>query len=440
MKNHEWQIGVLGTFDVENYGDLLFPLLAKAELSARLGHIKLHCFSYHTKTSLRWPYEVRSVADLPQMINHLDAVLIGGGFLIRFDKEVAPGYMPPRPVIHHPTGYWLTPALLALQHNVPLIWNAPGMHRNEIPAWAAPLMELAFTHSTYIAVRDKPSQAALLPFAGKTEIAVVPDTAFGITHLFNEQLSVEFDRLRKQSGLTAPYIIIQSALGLDNFSGFVKKHRQRFQGLQFLALPIGPVLHDHVAILEDDLPGLVRLTDWPHPLLLAKLISQAEAVVGHSYHLSITALASGVPAFTLQDLSKGKYSALSGFGTIFQLTKRGEPDIDWFLARVGKTAPSAAVCATLEPLAKHWDIVTAAIRKGPANTSVWLNRFWQTLPRLLEEGSTHQNATIAALTSECAEKQQRIDDLSRQLAQARAEIDTHHNALAHLQDKSGAKR
>jgi lipopolysaccharide transport system ATP-binding protein len=175
-------------------------------------------------------------------------------------------------------------------------------------------------------------------------------------------------------------------------------------------------------------------------LLLAKLISQAEAVVGHSYHLSITALASGVPAFTLQDLSKGKYSALSDFGTIFQLTRLGEPDIDWFLARVGKTAPSAAACATLEPLAQHWDSVTATIRAGSTTTGVWLNRFWQTLPRLLEEGSTLQNIAIAALTSECTEKQQRIDDLSRQLAQARAEIDTHHNSLAHLRNRSGVKR
>ena len=57
-----------------------------------------------------------------------------------FDKEVAPGYAPPRADIHHPTGYWLTPALIALQHDIPLVWNAPGMHCNDLPAWAAPLL------------------------------------------------------------------------------------------------------------------------------------------------------------------------------------------------------------------------------------------------------------------------------------------------------------
>jgi lipopolysaccharide transport system ATP-binding protein len=65
------------------------------------------------------------VAELPEIIHRLDGLLIGGGFLVRFDKWIAPEYFPPVPGIHHPTRYWLTPALLALQHNVPLVWNAP---------------------------------------------------------------------------------------------------------------------------------------------------------------------------------------------------------------------------------------------------------------------------------------------------------------------------
>ena len=139
MRDQDWHIGLFGTFDVENYGDMLFPLIAKAELTERLGAVNIHTFSYNVKTPPDWPYTVTSLAELPYMIGGLDGVLIGGGFLIRFDKEVAPGYGPPIP-IHHPTGYWLTPALIALQHGIPVIWNAPGavgMDRNKIPAWAA---------------------------------------------------------------------------------------------------------------------------------------------------------------------------------------------------------------------------------------------------------------------------------------------------------------
>ena len=43
------EIGIVGTFDVQNFGDLLFPLIAERELESRLGPIKLHRFSYHAK-------------------------------------------------------------------------------------------------------------------------------------------------------------------------------------------------------------------------------------------------------------------------------------------------------------------------------------------------------------------------------------------------------
>src|SRR5215213_1809972 len=221
MRGCEWQIGLFGTFDVENYGDLLFPLVAEAELSRRLGPVKLHRFSYHARTPPDWPYEVTSLTQLPQMVSRLDGILIGGGFLIRFDKEVAPGYGPPTPAIHHPTGYWLTPGLIALQQGIPLIWNAPGMHCNEIPAWADPLMELALSLSRYIAVRDQPSQEALARFTDPSRIAIVPDTAFGISRLLDGSPSSELNRLREASGLTGPYIVIQAALGLKSFARFV---------------------------------------------------------------------------------------------------------------------------------------------------------------------------------------------------------------------------
>src|SRR2546425_11656527 len=108
MRDRDLQIGLFGTFDVENYGDLLFPLIAEAELTARLGTVKLHPFSYHAKSPPDWPYTVPSLTELPRMAGNLDGVLIGGGFIVRFGKETAVGYGPPTPAIHHPTGYWLT--------------------------------------------------------------------------------------------------------------------------------------------------------------------------------------------------------------------------------------------------------------------------------------------------------------------------------------------
>ncbi|HKV06498.1 MAG TPA: polysaccharide pyruvyl transferase family protein [Thermoanaerobaculia bacterium] len=454
MKTREWQIGVAGTFDVGNYGDLLFPLVAEAELSARLGAVKLHRFSYHGKTPPDWPYRVTSVTELPQLASSLDGLLIGGGFLIRFDKEVAPGYGPPTPEIHHPTGYWLTPALIALQQGIPLIWNAPGMHCNEIPAWADPLMDLALSLSRYVAVRDEPSREALARYTDASRIKVVPDTAFGISRLLDGSPSPELNRLREAAGLTRPYIVIQAALGLKSFACFVKNHAHRFQGFQFLALPVGPVLGDHPAILEEDLPEIVRLPTWPHPLLLAELIGNAEAVVGHSYHLAITALASGVPVFTPQDLSVGKYSALLDFETLYQLDAGREPDPDWFLSRLGRAAPAAAVEARLDSLHDHWNRIAAALEEGPRAPQPALGQFWQSLPGRLEEGETRNRQRerivelsrllmahheIAAHDPQLTEQRERIDELSRLLTVARQEIAARDQQVAALHHSNSWK-
>jgi hypothetical protein len=385
MEERRWKIGICGTFDVANYGDLLFPLIAERELSERLGAVTLQRFSYNARTPTEWPYEVTSIAALPEMIQRLDGLLIGGGFLIRFDKHVAPGYVPPNPETHHPTGYWLTPALLALQHDVPLVWNAPGMHCNDIPAWATPLLEMALTLSRYVAVRDEPTRSALEPLTS-VPVAVVPDTGFGIPRLLNLQAtpSAEFRRLSEGSGLDRPYIVIQATLGLEGFVRFLKNHPRQFGNFQFLAVPIGPVFGEHQEIIDADLPGIVRLAEWPSPLVLAELIGRSEAAVGHSYHLITTALAAGVPVFTPQNLSTGKYSILKPFETISVLPSNGQPDVEWFLVRLGRRGPSDVMRAWRQQLRDHWDRVAAALRAESERTAPTLNRFWQSLPILLE--------------------------------------------------------
>lgn len=417
MNSRALRIGIFGTFDVQNFGDLLFPLIAEAELTRRLGPIELLRFSYHAKSPPEWPYTVTSVADLPALVGGLDGVLIGGGFIIRFDKDVAPGYGPPTADIHHPTGYWLTPALLALQHGVPLVWNAPGMHCNSIPVWAQPLLKMALDHSAYIRVRDEPSRLALQAVAPAARIEVLPDTGFGIGGLIGTEPSAAMRELQQSAGLDQPYIVVQATYGMDGFLEALRAHPERFAGYRFLVLPIGPVLRDHGANVGD-LPGAVHLPDWPSPLFLAELLGRAQAVVGHSYHLAITALSCGVPVFCSADLSAGKYTALAHFDSLHPLVKGARIDPDWILARLGRKAPSAALGQALGRLAEHWDRVADLLLEGPRASVVPLNHFWQQLPCLLEDLSQQvqvvQTAAAPAL-------QGRLDSLEASLDAVRAQ-------------------
>jgi len=387
MTERELQIGIFGTFDVENYGDLLFPLIAETELSRRLGPIRLQRFSYQRKTPPDWPYAVTSLTELPAAGN-LDGVMIGGGHLIRFDKQVAPSYGPPVPAIHHPTGYWLTPALIALQHGIPVVWNAPGVY-GQVPTWADPLMELAVGLSHYVAVRDEPSRQALARFAGHAEIAVVPDTAFGVAQLIEpERPSPGFARLRRDLGLTGPYLVLQATACLRGFPRFLRSHAQLFGHYPVVLLPTGPILCDSDTIFADDLPGLVRLPTWPSPLLSAELIGHAAAVVGTSLHLAITALACGVPVFRPTAFLSGKYQILSGFSTAYHFASEDRIDARWFASRLGRTKPVSAVNEALGRLADHWDriaeVFSSAGRNARPATTTALGSFWQSLPGLLE--------------------------------------------------------
>ncbi|MCD4527788.1 polysaccharide pyruvyl transferase family protein [Pseudomonas sp. C3-2018] len=435
----DWQVAIFGTFDVENYGDLLFPIIAEAELTRRLGNVNLHRFSYHGKSQPEWPYAVTSLTELPGLADDLDGVLIGGGFLIRFDKVVAPGYGPTTPDIHHPTGYWLTPALVALQHGIPVMWNAPGMHCNPIPDWARPLLSMALEQSQYVGVRDALSRDALAALTRQAEIEVLPDTAFGLPRLIDEQRpSAEFTRLREQAGLEGPYIVIHAIHVVESFVRLFQEHPQAFQGYRFLVVPIGPVLGDDPSIIAGRLPGAITLPFWPQPLLMAEILSQAQAVIGHSYHLAITALAFGVPVFCSADLTTGKYTALAAFDSLHALPDVATVDPQWFLSRVGKTTPSAAARAAADTLVEHWDRVAAIIRRGPTSSRPVLGAFLQKLPNLLENAAESSDAgqvqcpaepaipeilpTVHSPSMQEVAQQALISQLSQQLALSNARV------------------
>lgn len=407
VSDHEWQIGICGTFDVENYGDLLFPLIAEAELSPRLGRTRLHPFSYSRKAPPDWPFAVRSLADLPEAARSLDGVIIGGGDLIRFDKDVAPGYYPPTPAIHHPTGYWLTPALIALLHGRPVAWNAPGVC-GEIPAWAEPLMRLAIGHSRYVAVRDERSQRVLAPFAPKSGIEVVPDTAFGVASLVDGNWpDPDLAPMRGHLGITDRYIVVQAVRGLDAFCRLVNGHAERFRDYKLLVLPIGPALGDDPDTLAHDLPGAIRLPAWPSPLALTELIGGASAAVGISLHLSITALAFGVPVFRPTAADGVKYAVLSDFGTVARFPSEGEIDPQWFTARLGRTEPEPAIRAARARLSGHWDRMAAALtdHEGDLAAQSAVGQLWQWLPDALEAAAIRHAAVLEERQAAVTERQ-----------------------------------
>jgi lipopolysaccharide transport system ATP-binding protein len=132
---------------------------------------------------------------------------------------------------------------------------------------------------------------------------------------------------------------------------------------------------------------------------MAELIRHADAVIGPSFHLAITALTAGVPVFTPVNLANWKYPGLLGFDSIHSLpSERTDPDR--FFPLLGRKPVSPRVGGALDRLAAHWDEIAAVLRRGRTATSVAVGRFWQSLPDVLETRET-----------EVAERDRRITDL-----------------------------
>ncbi|MGH3441967.1 MAG: glycosyltransferase family protein [Nitriliruptorales bacterium] len=421
--------GIVGTFDVANFGDLLFPDLARAELGRRLGEVEVRPYSYRRMDADRWPHAVRPIDDLAAELDELGGLLLGGGHLVRFDQHVAPGYAPPWQALDHPTGYWLAPALLAAAAGVPTVWNAVGASPGT-PEWARGLLRAVLDAAALVTVRDSAGQRALLELDAATDVHVVPDTAWGIGDLLAVR-NVDPAEVARRHGLDGPYVVVQPSARLrplrDQLAAAVRHLSDA--GVATLELPISPTAGDGPATLDLD-AEVVRPDGWPPPLEVAALIAGADLVVGRSMHLTIVATASGVPAVVPADDTR--LEELRRFGSVVDLA----PDADWteaILDARGRRDPGGEVAEVVAQLAGHWERVTAALRDADPDAvrarQVAFRRELVHMPaelrRLAERARDSERIAdeLGRLESEVARLRDAVSQTERQLRRTSEELE-----------------
>jgi lipopolysaccharide transport system ATP-binding protein len=443
------RVAIVGTFDLANYGDLLFPLLARHELERRVDDLELLPFSYHAKDASAWPYAVHSVADLPQALPDLDGLIVGGGHLIRFDTAVADGYGPP-PGVDHPTGLWLIPALLAAAAGKPVVWNAVGASP-DFGAWGAPLLRAALEASALVTVRDTSSQATLRAISSTTDVGIVPDTAFGLAPLLQApELVDSFAAWRRDLGLEGPYVVVQGCTQLlavaERLEAQLRDLAER--GYTIVELPIGPILDDHVGLIAPDWEDVVRVEEWPDPLRLAQIVAHAEAAVGYSLHLGITALCHGVPLHRPRCWPGLKYEILARFPGVHQFDDHGRrPRID-IAQGVGRGPVAPQVEECVRSLAEHWDRAAQALTERRPVPPPALARLLSELPETLrqaarlsgEEDAPNASAELVGLRSTLADERLGAKALRAEVARKRATVAELHRSLTELRRLTGAER
>ncbi len=353
------RVGIVGTFDVENYGDLLFPLIAQAALDQRFDSIEVVPFSPNQRSASAWPYDVHSTLDLPDMLPSLSALLIGGGQLIRFDT----GYpIPTDPRVHLPIDYWLTPAFLGALAAKPVFWNAIGAWTDSPAApWYDEVVRATLAASHFVGLRDEASRAHLAALAPAADLRLLPDTAFSLARLWPlDRESPDFVAWRESLNVSGPYVVVQADQRIGPSRPAIDAVVTSLGVQTAVLLPVCRCHGDE----SDGLPPLPTVhtarSEWPAPRLLAEIVGRSTAVVASSLHACITAISYGVPvvrvpSFNVEDR---KFEMLDGFAGVAGIDR---PDAVAAVLgrRRGKEASAIAVADQLET---YWDRVAEVVR------------------------------------------------------------------------------
>jgi lipopolysaccharide transport system ATP-binding protein len=344
-------IALVGGFDAGNYGDALFPVLARAALRRRLGaRVRLTEYGFSDLAPGTRPYAVRDLRHLPGEIGGHDLLLLGGGGIVRGDP-FGPAFAPASPEVEDPYGMWLEPMLEARRAGVPVAFNAPGVSPTIAPEQGRTAAHV-LADVRHLVVRDRQSAAWLAERTG-VEAAVVPDSAFGLAGARREPPGAEASAILTGAGIGGAYVILQPAPELVPWRESVATVLEAVSalGLDVLELPIGPVLGDRAGLLGE-LPAPTRAAPrWPGPQAIAQLVANAAGAIGMSLHLGITAVAFGVPLFRPPSPPGHKYERLEALPGVFVFARDRGP------LEFGARAPSGAVLELRAQVEAHWDAV-----------------------------------------------------------------------------------
>jgi hypothetical protein len=349
-----WRLGIVGTFDVENYGDLLFPVMAQAALERRLESVEVVPFSPNPRSASAWPYDVHSTLDLPDVLPSLSALLIGGGQIIRFDK----GYpIPADPRVHLPIDYWLTPAALGALAGKPVIWNAIGAWTGSPAApWYDELVNATLSASHFVGLRDEASRTHLAARAPAADLQLLPDTVFSIARLWPlERESPDFVAWRESHDIRGPYVVVQADQHLGASQPAIDALVAGLGVATAVLLPVCRCHGDESAGLPSLPCGHTVRSEWPSPRLLSEIVGRSTAVVASSLHACITAIAYGVPVVRVPSFNAAdrKFELLDDFEGVTGIDR---PAVAACVLRRGRGVEDhARACA--DQLETYWDRV-----------------------------------------------------------------------------------
>jgi polysaccharide pyruvyl transferase WcaK-like protein len=175
-------VAVWGTFDLDNFGDQLYPRITEDEITRRLPGWMVRTYApFGWEHPCRMdggfvaePLGERTGSRLAELAAAADVTLVGGGDLIRFDSSaLSRAYG--KSLSDRSPAEWFVEGLGATEETRnPVVWNAVGVPA-DIAEEHAKQIRTALSRRRYISVRDEESAKRLRECGVDKDITVVPD-------------------------------------------------------------------------------------------------------------------------------------------------------------------------------------------------------------------------------------------------------------------------
>jgi GT2 family glycosyltransferase/polysaccharide pyruvyl transferase WcaK-like protein len=355
-----------GTFDVENYGDLLYPLIARHRLAAAGIDIT---FVSPVGGPPVWADCVPTVDPSAVVEDDVDGVLLGGGNIVHAGPAGVDAYRGTGlTALLTYTRLWLKPSEIANARGIPLAWNAPGVPQAISPR-AAEVLRWATARAGYLSVRDSPSLLNLRQAGVAEAVEVVPDSALEVAELWTPaELEEAREALFRAARREVPERWIVIHLNQRYISGPAQSLAERLDRVAErleatpVLLALGPCHGDDgvARSVGSKMKSGALVIDRPTGLRqIVAGIAGADAYLGSSMHGMITATAFGRPGVLVaRDPARG--GKFSGFMSQFQLGRwlaPGWAEAEELLVAVleNGSADAAHVLPAAKPaLDVHW--------------------------------------------------------------------------------------
>lgn len=365
----KYNIIQIGSFDVENFGDLLFPIVLEYELKKRINIDNIYLFSPNGGSMPFYKRHVYSISDLDLFCrtHKVDGIVLGGGDIIRLDQNVTAAY---QKKFFSSFSMWQYPILIAQKYNIPIIFNCPGVPFNLEPY--KHIISSTLETCPYISVRDKESRKNL--HSNPSKIKIVIDSINLIDRIYpKKDLELIFKKIKKQNHIEDKFIILQINIAQIENNDFINELILLINtinnsfNIQVVLSPIGYVHSDHIALQQiytkiSQKNAIIKEKMSPKSMLA--LFSHSSGFIGTSLHGLITSNIYHIPILAI---NISKYSKVKGYMQLCGLENRLVEETPKITSTFQKNFFSKTdykkLNYELKKLSKHFDNIAKIIKE-----------------------------------------------------------------------------